>query len=159
VQRVRVIPDSDSAGRAHAQAVARSCHAKGLDVRVVELPDVPEKGDLSDYLAVHTKADLLALIKAAPPYRPPSAAPAPIVPDTNLTESAETTAIALADLLRDLSECHRCWGRRSPRPIRATTTPRCVAEDTEGSPPCGDSDAYQTTSERASCESEVQRHT
>jgi putative DNA primase/helicase len=45
------VPDRDEAGRAHAARVASSCHAAGLQVRVVELPDVEEKGDLSDYLA------------------------------------------------------------------------------------------------------------
>jgi hypothetical protein len=72
VKRVAVIPDADDPGRAHAEDVARSCHHAGLAVRVVTLPDVPPKGDLSDYLTTHTKDDLLATIRAAPPYVPPA---------------------------------------------------------------------------------------
>jgi hypothetical protein len=74
VQRVRIIPDNDRAGRAHAEAIAQSCHAAGLDVRIVPLPDVPEKGDLSDYLVRHTKDDLVAVLKAAQPYSPATVA-------------------------------------------------------------------------------------
>ena len=72
VKRVGVIGDNDDAGRRHNQVVAQSCRAYGLDVRVVLLPDVPDKGDVTDYLAAHSKADLLALIKASPVYEPPA---------------------------------------------------------------------------------------
>ena len=72
VKRVVVVPDQDDPGRAHAKQVARSCHAVGLGVKIVTLPDVPPKGDLSDYLEVHTKEDLIAVIKAAPVYVPPA---------------------------------------------------------------------------------------
>ena len=53
------LPDHDTAGRAHMQAAAQSCHAAGLAVRVVELPDLPPKGDVSDWLnAGHPIAEL-----------------------------------------------------------------------------------------------------
>ena len=42
----------------------------GIEARIVTLPDVAEKGDVSDFLDAHTKADLTALAKAAPPYVP-----------------------------------------------------------------------------------------
>ena len=52
--------DNDDAGRKHGEDVARSCHAAGLKVKVVELPDLPEKGDVSDWLdAGHTKDELV----------------------------------------------------------------------------------------------------
>jgi putative DNA primase/helicase len=70
VQRVRILPDNDEPGRAHADQVARSCLAAGLDARIVPLPDVPDKGDVSDYLATHSVADLRALLKDAPIYTP-----------------------------------------------------------------------------------------
>jgi len=59
VEEVWVIPDADPAGRSHAQQVAHSCAAAGLAVRVVELPGVPEKGDVSDWLdGGHSVKDL-----------------------------------------------------------------------------------------------------
>lgn len=70
IQRVVVSPDNDDAGRAHMETVARSCDAVGLTVRCLTLPGLPLKGDISDYLTTHTKADLLALIKTAPLFDP-----------------------------------------------------------------------------------------
>ena len=68
-ESVAILPDSDEPGRAHAEAVARSCHAAGLRVKIVALPDLPAKGDVSDYLAAgHAKQELVALIHAAPPF-------------------------------------------------------------------------------------------
>ena len=48
---VVVLPDNDEVGRTHAEAVAGSLTAAGARVWVVELPGVPEKGDVSDWLA------------------------------------------------------------------------------------------------------------
>jgi hypothetical protein len=47
---VVVLPDNDDPGRRHAQDVARSCHAAGLRVKMLELPGLPERGDVSDFL-------------------------------------------------------------------------------------------------------------
>lgn len=70
-QHVVVLPDNDEPGRAHADTVARSCHAAGLHVTVTDLPDLPPKGDVSDWLAAgHTREDLLALVHAAPRFTP-----------------------------------------------------------------------------------------
>lgn len=68
-RRVAIVPDNDQVGREHAQAVARSLSGAGVEVRVVELPDLPEKGDASDFLdARRTLADLLVLVEAAPAW-------------------------------------------------------------------------------------------
>ena len=47
---VTIIPDNDDAGRKHAQAVARSLSGKANSVKIVQLPDLPPKGDISDWL-------------------------------------------------------------------------------------------------------------
>ena len=74
VKRVCALPDNDDAGRAHAVDVARTCHAVRLEVRVLDLPNLPPKGDVSDWLqAGGTKADLVALAKAAPIWTPAAA--------------------------------------------------------------------------------------
>ncbi|MDA1095317.1 MAG: AAA family ATPase [Acidobacteria bacterium] len=70
VEAVVILPDNDTAGQAHAIAVARSCHAVGLQVKVVALPDLPAKGDVSDYLQTHTMTDLLALVDMAAAFDP-----------------------------------------------------------------------------------------
>lgn len=70
VERVCVLPDNDPAGEAHARQVARSCHDGGLAVRVLPLPGLDLKGDVSDWLKTHTKADLLEALKACPFFDP-----------------------------------------------------------------------------------------
>jgi hypothetical protein len=50
-KRVIVVPDNDEPGRDHAQAVAESLQRVGVeDVRILNLPNLPEKGDVSDWL-------------------------------------------------------------------------------------------------------------
>ena len=80
VEKVVILPDNDEAGRLHAHAVARSCTAAGLAVKLVELPGLPAKGDVTDFLKTHSKADLAAAVTAAQTY-----APAP----TETTEEVE----------------------------------------------------------------------
>ncbi len=66
-----ILPDNDDTGKKHAAAVAASLYGKASSVRVVELPDLPEKGDVSDWLAAGgTAAELLGLVEAAPEWRP-----------------------------------------------------------------------------------------
>jgi AAA domain len=76
VPEVIVLPDNDPPGERHALAVASSCHAAGLPVKVVRLSGLPPKGDVSDWLAAgHTKDELLALVDAAPVFTEPAEVP------------------------------------------------------------------------------------
>lgn len=60
---VIVLQDNDQPGRDHAQKVAASLTARGCSARTVELPGLPEKGDVSDWLAAgHGKKELTDLI-------------------------------------------------------------------------------------------------
>ncbi|MBW1953773.1 MAG: hypothetical protein JRI66_11970 [Deltaproteobacteria bacterium] len=73
-RRVVILPDNDEPGRRHAQEVARALHQVAASVKVVELPGLPEKGDVSDWLAAgKTLEELLALVEAAPEWQPPQA--------------------------------------------------------------------------------------
>jgi len=68
---VALIPDNDKAGRRHAEQVANSLYGTAGEIRIVELPGVPEKGDVSDWLDNgHNKAELLQLIDQAKPFDP-----------------------------------------------------------------------------------------
>jgi len=59
---VIVLPDNDAAGRDHAQKVAKSLKGFAASIRILELPNVPDKGDVSDWLdAGGTTEELLAL--------------------------------------------------------------------------------------------------
>ena len=75
-RRVVILPDNDEPGRKHAKAVARSLHEVAEIVRVVELPGLPHKGDVSDWIkAGGTKEQLVELIKQAPEWTPPAERP------------------------------------------------------------------------------------
>lgn len=62
-----IIPDNDDPGRAHAAQVSASWLPNPS--RVVSIPGLAPKGDVSDYLAAHTLDDLRALL--APPREIP----------------------------------------------------------------------------------------
>jgi hypothetical protein len=67
VPEVVVVPDNDAPGLAHAKAVAERCRAAGLRVKILVLPGLPPKGDVSDWLAAgHSVAELEALADTAP---------------------------------------------------------------------------------------------
>lgn len=68
---VVVLPDNDKPGTEHADRIARELTARGANVRVVQLPDVPAKGDVSDWLAAgHTAMELEAIVQRAAPWQP-----------------------------------------------------------------------------------------
>jgi hypothetical protein len=70
-RRVIVLPDNDDAGRNHAQQVAQSLQGIAESVRIVELPGLPDKGDVSDWIAAGgTKAELKRLAEGAPDWTP-----------------------------------------------------------------------------------------
>ena len=94
--RVCILPDNDDPGRAHAHAVAQHLTGVAATVCVLELPNLPPNGDVSDWLAQGgTAAELLALADAAPAWTPlpmPAAQPAA----ARAAAAGKSTAIRLA---------------------------------------------------------------
>ena len=65
---VVILPDKDDAGRKHAQQVTQSLAGKAKSIKVVELPGLPDKGDVTDWLhAGGTRAELERLDSEAKP--------------------------------------------------------------------------------------------
>lgn len=75
---ILIIPDNDEPGRKHALDVASSLWGIASSVKVIELPDLPEKGDVSDFIkvkgSVAADAELARLISEAPEWKPESGA-------------------------------------------------------------------------------------
>jgi len=67
-RRVVILPDNDDPGRKHAVLVRTALADIATSVRVVNLPDLPPKGDVSDYLATHAHAEFEAVVAALPRY-------------------------------------------------------------------------------------------
>jgi hypothetical protein len=66
---VVVIPDNDAPGRAHALQVANALTGIAASIKIVALPDVPDKGDISDWLgAGHGVTELQDLVERAEPW-------------------------------------------------------------------------------------------
>lgn len=69
-KQVIILPDNDDAGRQHAKAVATNLCAPADQVKIVELPNLPPKGDVSDWVAAGgTCAELLRMSDAAPAFQ------------------------------------------------------------------------------------------
>jgi len=70
--------DNDDAGLRYRQTAAAALARLGISVRMLDLPGLPPKGDVSDWLDAGGARDaLLALAEAAPPFRPETTAGAP----------------------------------------------------------------------------------
>ena len=54
VPEIVAIPDNDEPGRAYVQRAAAALTRHGVRVRVLELPGLPPKGDVSDWRLGHT---------------------------------------------------------------------------------------------------------
>src|SRR5262249_52978043 len=85
-RNVVIIPDNDppekkypeGKGRAHARQVAQSLRGKAASIKILELPGLPPKGDVSDFLDAGGTIDRLRdLAAGAPEWTPPATGPAP----------------------------------------------------------------------------------
>lgn len=67
---VIVLPDNDAPGRAHATDVAKALTKLAKRVRVLELPELPDKGDVSDWLSIegNDAEKLLELVGKTPSF-------------------------------------------------------------------------------------------
>jgi putative DNA primase/helicase len=69
-EMVVILPDNDQQGRDHAEQVASNLHGVADSVKILALPGLPDKGDISDWLtAGGTKEQLLQLALDAPAWR------------------------------------------------------------------------------------------
>ena len=67
---VVILTDNDSVGRDHARKKAAVAHAVALSVRVVEFPELPAKGDVTDYLQIASVAELELRVSTTPLWQP-----------------------------------------------------------------------------------------
>lgn len=68
-RKVAILPDNDGQGQAHAQDVAAKMAPHAAEIRIVNLPDLADKGDVSDWLGQGgTVDDLRVLVESAPTW-------------------------------------------------------------------------------------------
>jgi predicted P-loop ATPase len=108
---VVILPDNDGAGRAHALAVAANLAAVVARVRIVELPGLPEKGDVSDWLAAGgSQGELQRLVELATAFQADVATDDPRQTDPN--KAADKASVAPTYWLGS-AQCNRA---AEPRP-------------------------------------------
>jgi hypothetical protein len=71
---VFILPDNDAPGRDHAEEVAHNLHGIAQEVRIVDLPGLPPKGDVSDWFDADDNGEaagiLLDIADSAPLWEP-----------------------------------------------------------------------------------------
>lgn len=70
-KHIAILEDNDDTGKAYARAVAEALLPVAQSVKIISLPDLPEKGDVSDWIeAGGDKAQLLAIVEKTPAFQP-----------------------------------------------------------------------------------------
>lgn len=69
---VIVLPDNDEAGKAHGDKIARELSDIAASVRIVDLPGLPDKGDVTDWLTQGNTIKQLHEILAITPFYTPN---------------------------------------------------------------------------------------
>jgi hypothetical protein len=89
---VFILPDNDEAGEAHARKVHENLKGIARDIRILRLPGLSDKQDVSDWIAAGgTQEQLVDLLKAAPRYEgaAPKAEPADTIPDMGIWDAGD----------------------------------------------------------------------
>jgi hypothetical protein len=69
---VVILPDNDVPGRQHAYTITRALQGIATSIKVLELPGLPDKGDVTDWLAAGGTRDALEQLVAETPEWDPS---------------------------------------------------------------------------------------
>ena len=98
--KVAIIVDNDEPGRQHAEQVARSLVDIAAEVKVIELPDLAEHGDVSTWLDAGGTAEGLRRIITDAPEWIVTEAPAPLSPlSINGTGPAKVPDLAPTEMI------------------------------------------------------------
>lgn len=115
---VIVLPDNDTAGEKHAQKVLNSLAPVAASLKYLRLPELVDKGDVSDWIASGGSADALRLlISTEKPWQPssPPKEPESSVAEDSIVETPQGYAILRRGRLERLTnwilEPHvqLCW--------------------------------------------------
>jgi hypothetical protein len=94
-RHVVIIPDADDAGRNHARELIEALVGKASSVRLLELSDLPPKGDASDWFnAGHDAEELVRLAEAAPVLKAGDVEPAGDAPIIRMASDVAPRAVS-----------------------------------------------------------------
>lgn len=112
-----ILPDNDQVGKDHAKDVARSLQKTAQSVKIVDLPNLPEKGDVSDWLdagEANTVDRLRDLAAVAPELKDVDLGPEPKKEkekpkSKNGDKIVPSMVASQADLLLEIAERATLW--------------------------------------------------
>jgi hypothetical protein len=111
--RVVCLPDNDDPGRSFMEAIAEKLASTAASVKVLELPGLPYKGDVTDWIEDqgHDASDLQLLTEATDPFTPTTTG------EPDAKEEAEHRAIAESGTYS--AHGGRIWytGGRTDKPV------------------------------------------
>lgn len=114
-RNVYVLTDNDEAGHVHGETIAGNLYQVAKTVKVVNLPDLPPKGDVSDWLdAGHTKAELERECLMTPIWQPSRLSSVGDRVNVGIDGLLET--IEPAEIAKVLSPVSGQWGNASTMP-------------------------------------------
>src|SRR3989338_5843748 len=98
-EKVIILPDNDSPGKAYALKIANALSGKVKQIKIVELPDLKEAEDVINWAKTegNGKAKLLELVKASPEWTPSKEI-------TNTSTKDGMPLIKLSDLFKEPDE-------------------------------------------------------
>jgi hypothetical protein len=98
-----ILPDNDDIGRSHAEKVARSLSGSTSSIKILNLPGLRQKGDVSDWLRDGGTAEELSRLADETPLWEPAAETQEDEDDSSPSKTSERDSIAksLVSLLMD----------------------------------------------------------
>jgi RecA-family ATPase len=98
-RNIIILEDNDEAGRAKALTAAHALHGVAETIRLVSLPNLPEKGDVSDWLDFdpHHAEKLASVCFDVPEWTPDETKPTDSSTDTAATDAAPRKETKSAD--------------------------------------------------------------
>jgi hypothetical protein len=100
-ERVLTLPDNDGPGREHVEEVAASLEARGIKVFTLDLPGIPEHGDVVDWIAAGGTAEQLRRLL--------SEAAREVLPSTEPTGRSAVDAKAGAQVRTPAADSGPAW--------------------------------------------------
>jgi hypothetical protein len=130
-QTVILIEDKDEAGKAHVLQVAEDLSPVAKSVKILRIPNLPEKGDVTDFVeAGGTREELEAMVASTPEYSAVGAAieasgwgemkPLPSATPSVPTLDSDLLPVALQPWLKDIA-------KRAPVPLEMVAMPALSA--------------------------------
>ncbi|OGV47601.1 MAG: hypothetical protein A2017_09975 [Lentisphaerae bacterium GWF2_44_16] len=118
---VVIIPDNDGPGKRHVERIVSEIYGHAGSIRILELPDIPEKGDVSDWIEIQRENNLseeqirTALMKLVSATSSLS--------ESDIAEIKEQLKSHAAEANRENAQSRKKTGRRGER-----LTPKEIAD-------------------------------